>query len=76
MITFIPVTEDAPTMAPMVVSPGQLLSARERGAVAFRDRLARNGNITGSGRTADHVAGYKNGWDEAVAHLRMQGVIR
>lgn len=66
-------TIDAPPLSPL--TPGQLLSARERGAVHFRDRLSKSYGSSGPKRSADLITGYKQGWDDLIAFLRMQGVI-
>lgn len=75
MSTVIPITTDAPRSFP-APSAGQLLSARERGAVRFRERLEREFVGTGPKRSSDFIAGYRSGWDDAVAFLRAAGEIR
>lgn len=75
-LTFIPITEDAPALVAPEFTAGQLLSARERGVVSFRDRLTREISGSGPKRTSDHMAGYRRGFDEAMDFLRAHGVIR
>ena len=72
MSTVIPITTDMPRSFP-APSAGQLLSARERGAVQFRERLEREWVGAGPKRTSDFITGYRSGWDEAVAFLRNGG---
>lgn len=69
---------DAPALAAAgPVTPGQLLSARERGAVRFREKVTRElSGAAGPKRSADHLLGYRHGWDEAVAFLQAQGAVR
>lgn len=68
----IPITSSETSV---VVTPGQALSARERGAVHFRDSVAKEFG-QGPKRSADLITGYKRGWDDAVAFLRAQGMVR
>lgn len=75
-LTFIPITEDAPPLTTPELSAGQLLSARERGSMRLREKLHRELTCVGPKRSADHVSGYKIGFDEAIEFLRMQGAIK
>lgn len=73
-VTVIPITT-APPVVPLLAA-GQLLSARERGAVQFREKVSRELNSSGPKRSADLILGFKHGWDAAIEHLRLQGAIR
>ncbi len=71
-VTVIPINADVP---PVAVTPGQSLSARERGAVHFRNAVQKEFG-QGPKRSADLITGYKRGWDDAVSFLRAQGTVR
>lgn len=75
-VVVIPITTESPPTAPVALSPGHILSGRERGAVYFRDKLQREMTGPGPKRTSDHLAGYRAGWDAAVDFLRAAGALR
>lgn len=76
-VTVIPTNVEAPSIvASTPLTPGQLLSARERGAVSFREKVQRELSGNGPKRSSDHLVGYRHGWDACCEHLRMMGAIR
>lgn len=75
-LTLIPITEDAPPLTTPELSAGQLLSAREREAYHFREKIKRELTCAGPARSADRVEGFKVGWDSALAFLRSQGALK
>lgn len=60
---------EKPTTPP---TPGELLSAMERGVTDHRYRIERTfGN--GHRRSSDQVDGFRSGWQAALAYLKLHG---
>lgn len=70
-----PVDDEAPSIIPPI-GAGQLLSARERSAVRFREKMMREMSGAGPKRTSDLLVGYRHGWDQCFDFLRAAGAIR
>lgn len=77
VLTAPPISAEPVLQGIVVVTSGQMLSAKERFTSEFRRRVETEISHGGGGsRTADHISGFRFGWEAAVAYLRAAGAIK